>query len=175
MLNRSVVLWLLSQHAAHTLRICTVVHKAWYDTYCIHLNTLRRNLLPQTHKPFTKNIWLPLNEPGIIGNVSLCTDWIKTNKQWWRGSPIRRAPLIGGGVFFPNFGRKKVVIQVYWTAKETQMFVQIQFNHITTKNSFTITVQRVKTKFGQNVLWTFVCSNCTAPGTVFILYYTRLQ
>ena len=44
---------------------------------------------------------------------------------------------------------------IYWTAKETQMFVQIQFNHITTKNSFVTTVQRVKTKFGQNVLWTF--------------------
>ena len=36
------------------------------------------------------------------------------------------------------------------------MFVQIQFNHITMKNSFMITVQRVKTKFGQNVLWPFV-------------------
>ena len=36
------------------------------------------------------------------------------------------------------------------------MFFQIQFNHITTKNSFMITVQRVQTKFGQNVLWTIL-------------------
>ena len=56
------------------MRICTLYIKRVH-TYCIHLNTLRRNLLPQTHKPFTKNIWLPLNEPGIIGNVSLCTDY----------------------------------------------------------------------------------------------------
>ena len=51
-----------------------------------------------------------------------------------------------------------------------QMFVQIQFNHITTENSFMITVQRVKTKFGQNVLWTFVFQTVQS-GTVFTLFY----
>ena len=55
-----------------------------------------------------------------------------------------------------------------------QIFVQIQFNHITTKDSFMITVQRVKTKFGQNVLWTFVFQTVQS-GTVFTLFYARLQ
>ena len=54
------------------------------------------------------------------------------------------------------------------------MFVQIQFNHITTNNSFMITVQRVKTKFGQNVFWTFVVQTVQS-GTVFTLFYTRIQ
>ena len=51
------------------------------------------------------------------------------------------------------------------------MFVQIQFNHITMKNSFMITVQRVKTKFGQNVLWTFVFQTVQS-GTV---WYSLVQ
>ena len=53
-----------------------------------------------------------------------------------------------------------------------QIFVQIQFNHITTKNSFMISVQRVKTKFGQNVLWTFVFQTVQS-GTVFLLFSSK--
>ena len=48
-----------------------------------------------------------------------------------------------------------------------QMFVQIQFNHITTQNAFMITVQRVKNE-------TFVFQTVQS-GTVFTLFYTRLQ
>ena len=52
---------------------------------------------------------------------------------------------------------------IYWTAKETQMFVQIQFNLITTKRNS-----------GKNVLWTFVFQTVQS-GTVFTLFYTRLR
>ena len=62
-------------------------------------------------------------------------------------------------------------LHVYWTAKETQMFAQIQFNHITTKDSFMITVQRVKMKFGLNVLWTFVFQTVQS-GTVYTFRHT---
>ena len=42
--------------------------------------------------------------------------------------------------FSHSTAKSAIILLVYWTAKETQMFVQIKFSHITAKNSFMITV-----------------------------------
>ena len=65
-------------------------------------------------------------------------------------------------------------IYMYWTAKETQMFVKIQFNHITTKNSLTfmITVSTSQNKIRAKCSLDICLSNCTVWYSLYTFLHT---
>ena len=66
-----------------------------------------------------------------------------------------------------------MVTDVYWTAKEMQMFVQIHFNYITTKNSFMINEIRAKRFFGHLSfkLYSLVQSNAQQNKRVTFFFW----